>query len=63
MASDDNKMDFGLDKCAKATLKKGKKISAEGIQLNDTKVIQCLEPEAKYTYLGIEEGDGTYHQN
>ena len=32
-------MEFGLDMCGKATFKKGKKISAEGIQLNDNKVI------------------------
>ena len=29
--SDDIQMEFGLDKCAKATFKRGKKVSAEGI--------------------------------
>ena len=53
-------MEFGLDKCVKATFKREKKISAEGIQLNDNKVIQ-EEPEAIYTYLGMEEGNGTDH--
>ena len=52
-------MVFGIDEFAKATFKKGKKISAEGIQLNDNKVIQDLEPEARYSYLGMENGDGT----
>ena len=52
-------MEFGLDKCDKAVFKRGKEISAEGIQLNDIKVIQDQEPEATYTYLGMEEGDGT----
>ena len=33
--SDDIQMEFGLDKCAKATFKRGKKVSAEGIPLND----------------------------
>ena len=61
MVSDDIKIEFGLDKCAKVTFKRGKKISAEGIQLNDNKVIQGLEPEATYTYLSMEEGDGTDH--
>ena len=28
-------MEFGLDKCAKASFKRGKKVSAEGIPLND----------------------------
>ena len=54
-------MEFFLNKCAKATFKREKKISAEGIQLNDNKVIQDLKPEATYTYLGIDEGDGTDH--
>ena len=56
MVSDDIKMEYALHKCAKATFKTGQKISAEGIQLNDNKVIQDLEPEATYTYLGMEEG-------
>ena len=59
--SDDIKMEFGLGKCAKATFKRGKKISAERIQLNDNKVIQDPEPKATYTYLGMEEGNGTDH--
>ena len=54
-------MEFGLDKCAKATFKRGKKISAEGIQLNDNKVIQDLESETTCTYLGMEVGNGTDH--
>ena len=59
--SDDIKIKFVLDKCAKATFKRGKKIFEEGIQLNDNKVIQDLEPEVTYTYLGMEEGNGTDH--
>ena len=42
-ASDDIKMEFGLDKCAKASFKRGKKVSAEGIPLNDNKVIQDMD--------------------
>ena len=41
--SDDIKMEFGLDKCAKASFKRGKKIVAEGIPLNDNQVIQDLD--------------------
>ena len=33
--SDDIKMQFGLGKCAKASFKRGKKVSAKGILLND----------------------------
>ena len=59
--SDDIKIEIGLDKCAKATFKRGKKTSGEGIQLNDNKAIQDLEPEATYTNLGMEEGNCTDH--
>ena len=38
--SDDIQMEFGLDKCAKATFKRGKKVSAKGILLNDHQLIQ-----------------------
>ena len=41
--SDDIKMEFGLDKCAKASFKRGKKVSAEGIPLSDNQVIQDLD--------------------
>ena len=37
--SDDIKMELRLDKCVKASFKRGKKVSAEGIQLNDNQVI------------------------
>ena len=36
-------MEFGLDKCAKVSFKRGKKVSAEGIPLNDNQVIQDLD--------------------
>ena len=41
--SDDIKMEFGLDKCAKESFKRGKKVSAEGIPLNNNQVIQDLD--------------------
>ena len=53
-------MEFGLDKCAKASLKRGKKVSAEGIPLNDNQVIQDLDQAETYKYLGMEEG-GVQH--
>ena len=33
--SDNIKMESGLDKCAKASFKRGKKVSAAGMPLND----------------------------
>ena len=61
--SDDIQMEFGLDKCTKATFKRGKKVSAEGILLNDHQLIQDLDQAETYKYLGMEEGEGVqYHQ-
>ena len=61
--SDDIKMEFGLDKCAKASFKRGKKVSAEGIPLNDNQVIQDLDQSEKYKYLGMEEGESVPRNN
>ena len=41
--SDNIKMEFGLDKCAKVSFKRGKKVSAGVIPLNDNQVIQDLD--------------------
>ena len=59
--SDDIKMEFGLDKRAKVSFKRGKKVSAEGIPLNDKQVIQDLDQAETYKYLGMEEGKGVQH--
>ena len=59
--SDDIKMEFGLDKCAKASFKRGRKVSAEGIPLNDNQVIQDLDQAETYKYLGMEEEEGVQH--
>ena len=56
--SDNIKMEFGLDKCIKASFKKGKKVSAEGIPLNNNQVIQDLDQAETYKYLGMEDGEG-----
>ena len=59
--SDDIQMELGLDKCAKATFKRGNKVSAEGILLNDHQLIQDLDQAETYKYLGMEEGEGVQH--
>ena len=59
--SDNINMEFGLDKYAKASFKRGKKVSAEGIPLNDNQVIQDLDQAETYKYLGMEEGEGVQH--
>ena len=48
-ASEDIKMEYGLDKCAKASFKRGKQVSAEGIPLNDNQVIQDLDQAETYS--------------
>ena len=45
----------------KATFKRGKKVSAEGILLNDHHLIQDLDQAETYKYLGMEEGEGVQH--
>ena len=59
--SDDIKMEFGLYRCAKESFKRDKKVSAEGILLNDNLVIQDLDQAQTYKYLGMEEGEGVQH--
>lgn len=43
--SDDIRMEFGLDKCAKATFKRGKLAKTENIELDVGSTIQDLEQE------------------
>ena len=57
----DIKMEFGLDKCAKVSFKRGKKVSVEGIPLNDNQMIQDLDQPETYRYLGMEEEEGVQH--
>ena len=52
---------WNLDKCAKASFNRGKKVSAEGIPLNENQVIQDLDQAETYNYLGMEEGEGIQH--
>ena len=59
--SDDIRMEFGLDKCAKATFKRGKLAKTENIELDIDTTIQDLEQEGTCKYLGVNEGDGIQH--
>jgi len=59
--SEDVKMEFGLDKCAKATIKKGKLTTTENIQTDSDTTIQDLEQEGTNKYQGVNEGDGIQH--
>ena len=51
-------MQFGLDKCAKATFTKGKIAKTEKIALDVSTTINELEYEGMHKYLGIQEAEG-----
>jgi hypothetical protein len=59
--SDDICMQFGLDKCAKATFKKGNLTSTSDIQPDQDTTKKELNQEDTYKYLGVNEGDGIQH--
>ena len=56
------KMEFGLDKCAKCTIRAGKKVVTENIILEDNIEIKELEFESTYKYLGVEENSMIEHR-
>ena len=60
--SRDINMEFGLDKCSKCTIRKGKKAAAENIQLEDGNIIEDLDDDSSYKYLGIEENATIEHK-
>ena len=41
--------------------REARKVSAEGIPLNDNQVIQDLDQAETYKYLGMEEAEGVQH--
>ena len=62
--SDDIGMEFGLEKCAKASFKKGKLTSTGNIVIDVDTEIQELDQEGVYSlykYLGVDESEGIQH--
>ena len=59
--SDDIGMEFGLEKCAKASFKKRKLASTGNIILDEDTAIEELNQEGVYKYLGVDESDGIQH--
>ena len=55
--SEDINMNFGLQKCAKVTIIRGKKAPGNYISLPDGREIKNLEIEEEYKYLGLLESD------
>ena len=57
--SDDIGMEFGWDKCAKATFKRGRLADdSSNMELDVNTVIQNLEKKGNYKHLGVSEEDG-----
>ena len=60
--SDDIDMEFGLEKCDKIAFKRGKLVHSKNLVIDIKRAIQELEQGKTYKYLGIEESEGTLHQ-
>ena len=60
--SDDINMEFGLEKCAKITFKRGKLTHIQNLVIDTNREIEELEHGEMYKYLGIEETEGIQHQ-
>ena len=61
--SRDINMEFGLDKCNKCTIKKGKKVASNNIELDNQNTVKDLANDTTYKYLGIEENSQIQHKN
>jgi hypothetical protein len=59
--SDDIGMDFGLEKCAKVSLEKGRVALTSPIDLDISTTIRELEQDKTYKYLGVNEGGRIQH--
>jgi hypothetical protein len=60
--SDDIHMEFGIEKCAKIALKRGKLISSQNFVIDNNREIQELEQGKTYRNLGTEESEGIQRQ-
>ena len=55
--SKDIALEFGISKCAHATMKEGKLVSVSGVELSSREVIPELELDKGCKYLGILEAN------
>ena len=53
--SDDFGMSFGIDKCKKFIIQRGKIVHMENIQLGNGEELTSLELNQQYKYMGFEE--------
>jgi hypothetical protein len=61
--SDDIKMNFGLEKCARISLKNGTIYAKQHIGNTVENEIKELEPMKAYKYLVVEENHNIEHNN
>ena len=54
-------MGLGISKCTHVTMKAGKLVSAGGMELPSGEVVQELESDKGYKYLGILEANDIMH--
>ena len=54
-------MEFGAEKCAVLTIKKGKMANGDGIALPNKTKMKGLKEGDSYTYLGVIQADGMKH--
>ncbi len=59
--SDDIGMQFGLEKCASMTKKRGKRVHSDGIVLPNGAQMRALGKEESYWYLCVLESDYVFH--
>ena len=59
--SDDIRMEFGPDECAKSTFYREKLHKAKKFTLDNTAIIKDLKPKEIYKYLALTESDGIQH--
>ena len=60
--SDDISVEFGLEKCSKASFKKDTLTSTGNLTINDDTELQELGQEGVFEYLGVDETDGIQHR-
>ena len=58
---DDIRIEFGLEKCAITSFKKGRLTSTGNIVIDKDTEIQELDQEGLYKYLSVDERDGIHH--
>jgi hypothetical protein len=60
--SDDINREFGHEKCAQITFKRGKLTHLQNLVIDTNRVIQELEQGKTYEYLGSDESEGIQQQ-